>query len=98
MDIRLTDDAYISRDNHFSIVYDPKTNKFSFVPGGGETHINNMVVNSVQQLCEDDVLEAGQTKYLFVPYRIRINRKKVRIFVFYQTVWAVCREEKLRAI
>ena len=28
----------------------------------------------------------------------RINRKKVRIFVFYQTVWAVCREEKLRAI
>lgn len=68
MDIRLTDDAYISRDNHFSIVYDPKTNIFSFVPGGGETHINNMVVNSVQQLCEDDVLEAGQTKYLFVPY------------------------------
>ena len=52
----------------FSIVYDPKTNNFSFVPGGGETHINNMVVNSVQQLCEDDVLEAGQTKYLFVPY------------------------------
>lgn len=68
MDIRLTDDAYISRDNHFSIVYDPKTNNFSFVPGVGETHINNMVVNSVQQLCEDDVLEAGQTKYLFVPY------------------------------
>ena len=68
MDIRLTDDDYISRDNHFSIVYDPKSNKFSLVPGGGETHINNMVVNNVQQLYEDDVIEVGQTKYLFVPY------------------------------
>ncbi len=68
MDIRFTDDDYISRDNHFSIVYDPKSNKFSLVPGGGETHINNMVVNNVQQLYEDDVIEVGQTKYLFVPY------------------------------
>ena len=68
MDIRFTDDDYISRDNHFSIVYDPKSNKFSLVPGGGESHINNMVVNNVQQLYEDDVIEVGQTKYLFVPY------------------------------
>lgn len=68
MDIRLTDDDAISRDKHFSVVYDPRNIKFAIVSGNGETQLNGKTINGAADLHEDDEILVGKTKYLFVPY------------------------------
>lgn len=68
MDIRLTDDEMITRENHFSVVYDPKSIRFSLVAGNGETQLNGKTICGAVDLKEDDEITVGETKYLFVPY------------------------------
>ena len=68
MDIVLSDDDFISREKHFSIIYDPKSIAFYLVSGSGHTYINDSLVSSEKIMVDGDVIQAGQSKYIFVPF------------------------------
>ena len=68
MDIILSDDNEISREKHFSIVYDPKSISFYLVSGSGHTYVNGDAVSEQQALVDGDIIQAGQSKYIFVPF------------------------------
>lgn len=68
MDISLSDDQMISREGHFSIVYEPKNNVFYLVAGSGQTYLNDKAVMEACELNEGDKIKAGQTEYVFVPF------------------------------
>ena len=68
MDIVLADDNEISREKHFSIVYDPKSISFYLVSGSGHTYINGEAAADQQVLTDGDTIQAGQSKYIFVPF------------------------------
>lgn len=68
MDIVLSDDNSISREKHFSIVYDPKSIMFYFVSGEGHAYVNGEAISSEKILTDGDVIQAGQSKYIFVPF------------------------------
>lgn len=68
MDIVLSDDQAISREKHFSIVYDPKDVKFYFVAGEGQTYVNDEPIQEECLLNEGDVLKVGECSYLFIPF------------------------------
>ncbi len=68
MDIVLSDDNSLSREKHFSIVFDPKSISFYLVSGSGHTYINNEPVSSQQELFEGDIIKAGNSEYIFVPF------------------------------
>ncbi len=68
MDIVLTDDPMISRNRHFSVVYEPKTIRFFLCAGNGSTYLNSALVRVSEELHDGDVITAGQTDYAFVPY------------------------------
>ncbi len=66
-DIKINDE-HISREKHFSVVYDPVSNKFFISAGKGLTHHNGKIVDSEAELSEGDVIKAGMSAYVFVPY------------------------------
>ena len=68
MDIVLSDDMRISREKHFSVVYDPKSISFYFVSGNGQTYINGKPAIDECLLNEGDILSLGDCKYMFVPF------------------------------
>lgn len=67
MDIH-TNDERISRDNHFSIIYEPKSAEFYAVQGNGLTYYNGKLLADAQLLAEDDEISAGSSQYIFVPF------------------------------
>lgn len=67
MDIH-TNDERISRENHFSIIYDPKDVEFYAVQGNGITYYNGEILTNAVSLKEDDEIEAGSSTYVFVPF------------------------------
>lgn len=68
MDIVLSDDEFIVREKHFSIVFDPKSIAFYLVSGEGQTYINGQVVTAEHPLNAGDILQVGHSEYRFVPY------------------------------
>lgn len=68
MDIPLTDDNEISREKHFSIVFDPKSVAFYLINGNGRTYINDENVSDTKEMHDGDIITAGQSKYVFVPF------------------------------
>lgn len=68
MDIILYDDMSISREKHFSIVYDPKSLSFYFISGNGQTYINGKPAIDESLLQDGDILEVGNCEYMFVPF------------------------------
>ncbi len=68
MDIPLSDDNYLSRENHFSMVYDPRGKAFYLVSGEGQTYVNDNAVTSQIEIFEGDVIRAGMSEYVFIPY------------------------------
>ena len=70
MDIAITDDTGVSRENHASISYNPKTGSFRLVPGEshGLAYLNDEEVYVPAELKRGDVIELGQTKLMFVPF------------------------------
>ena len=68
MDIALSDDNAISREKHFSIVYEPRSITFYLVSGAGRTYVNNEVVLKEKVIVDGDLIQAGQSKYIFVPF------------------------------
>ena len=67
-DIPLMEDGKISRDNHFSVVFDPKSNEFFVVEGNGQIYLNDEPISSHCKLAEGDVITLGESKFVFVPY------------------------------
>lgn len=67
MDIH-TNDEMISRENHFSIIYEPKEAEFYAVQGNGLTYYNGEILSNAKQLSEDDEITAGSSKYVFIPF------------------------------
>ena len=68
MDIVLYDDNFISREKHFSIVYDPKSITYYLIAGEGCTYVNGDAISSEITLNDNDIIQVGQSKYVFVPF------------------------------
>lgn len=70
MDIVITGDDSVSRDNHAIVSYNPKQNIFRVYPGEsrGLTYLNDEEVITPQELKAFDVIELGQTKLVFIPF------------------------------
>lgn len=69
MDICLSRDTTVTKENHARIAYDPKNNVYLIVP---DKNINNIYVNgqpifSATRLEAYDTVELGAGKYLFLP-------------------------------
>jgi len=66
MDIMLTDDDGVTRENHCSVVYDKEGNTFSLVPGNGtNTYINDSLLAEPVPISDDDVVRLGTTTLVF---------------------------------
>lgn len=70
MDICITGDEQISRENHAILSYDPKKNIFRLFPGDskGLVYLNDQEVIMPSELKSGDIIELGQTKLMFVPF------------------------------
>lgn len=68
MDIIIYGDREISRDKHFSVVYDPKSVRFFAIEGSGRTYVNGELLSGQKEIFENDRLEAGQSEFCFVPF------------------------------
>ena len=68
MDIYLSDDQSISRQRHFSIVYEPHKSEFLLVPENGEVYINDKPLQRVTAIEENDIIAVGESRFVFVPY------------------------------
>lgn len=69
MEIFIENDERISRKNHATISYNPRNNKFKLLPGDGRAlvFLNDDDVDSAQTLNPYDVIEMGESKFIFVP-------------------------------
>ena len=70
MDIQILGDNRISRRNHCVIVYDEKQGKTVMLPGdsNGIVYLNGEAVYTPTQLQEYDVIEMGESQFLFMPF------------------------------
>jgi len=68
-DIQISGDPSISRENHATIVFDPKKNQFRVIAGDGRgiVYLNGESVDLVSELKERDQIEIGETMLLFIP-------------------------------
>lgn len=69
MDVALTDDETVSREQHALISYDSKENVFLLAPGAGHglTYHNGRVIETAVPLKAYDRIELGQCGLLFLP-------------------------------
>ena len=67
-DVSLPDDEQISREDHCSIIFEPKKNLFAVISGGGETHVNGNSVQGSRNLYNDDIITLGKSDFVFIPY------------------------------
>jgi len=67
-DVSLPDDEQISRENHCSIVFEPKKNMYAIIRGGGEIHVNGSSIQGSQALIGDEIITIGASDFVFVPY------------------------------
>ena len=70
MDIQILGDNKISRRNHCVIVYDTKQNKTVILPGdsNGIVYLDKDAVYVPTDLKAYDVIEMGESKFLFIPF------------------------------
>ncbi len=68
MDIVICDDDEITRENHFSIVYDPKSIRYFIIEGNGRTYVNSSIVLGTIELFENDKIEVGKSELCFIPF------------------------------
>lgn len=64
----IINDPQISRENHFSIIYEPVSRKFFIMSGSSVIHLNSSLLDHAQEMKEDDVIEAGESKFIFIPF------------------------------
>lgn len=70
MDIQISGDDTLSRENHAVVSYNPKNDSFKIHPGDGRgmVYLNGSDVDTPQELTPYDVIELGQTKLAFIPF------------------------------
>ena len=70
MDVCVAGDETVSREKHALVIFDPKKQVFWVVPGdaSGLVYLNGDIVNTPSQMKQEDVLEVGQTKLVFIPF------------------------------
>jgi hypothetical protein len=70
MDICISSDDQISRENHAALTYDPRANTFKLAPGEshGITYLNGESVDLPVNLKQFDSIELGNTKLIFIPF------------------------------
>lgn len=68
MDIVISDDLMVSREKHFSIAYEPHNSSFAIIAGQGDTYLNGKRVTEPMDLFDSDIIEVGESKFVFVPY------------------------------
>lgn len=69
MDISIMDDPQISRENHASIVFDPKSKAFYLVSDNSATTAcqGNAVIDPVQ-IYDNDLISMGSSEFRFIAY------------------------------
>lgn len=67
--IAITEDNSISRSKHALIVYEPKKRNFFIQPGdsSGLTYLNDEYITESHMLTAKDVIELGDSSFIFVP-------------------------------
>lgn len=68
MDVSIPDDLQVCRENHLSITYDDKSKRFFAKNENGALLINGNLIQSAVEIFADDVLEFGESRYVFIPY------------------------------
>ena len=70
MDIMISGDDSISRENHASITYNPRNLKFTIATGEGRglIYLNGDVIETSTEVVAYDELELGNSKLLFIPF------------------------------
>ena len=68
-DVCIKGDSTISRENHARLAYDPRHNSYQIIPGDSTNNIylNDQPVYSPSKLEAYDLLELGQSKFVFLP-------------------------------
>lgn len=61
-------DPQISRENHFSLIYDPASSKFFITAGSSLVYLNSERLDSPAELKENDCIQAGSSSFVFVPF------------------------------
>ena len=69
MTIAITGDESVSRENHATIIFDPKKQAFWLQPGdaSGLVYLNGDLLHAPGRLSDGDKIEVGQTTLLIVP-------------------------------
>lgn len=69
MDVALSEDDTVSRENHATVSYDAKNNSFNVAPGQGRgiTYLNEEEVANARPLNAYDKIEVGKTVLVFLP-------------------------------
>ena len=68
-DVCIKGDSTISRESHARLAYDPRHNSFQLIPGDSTNNIylNDQPLYMPGKLEAYDVMELGQSKFVFVP-------------------------------
>ncbi|MBQ8502752.1 MAG: FHA domain-containing protein [Clostridia bacterium] len=70
MDICLSGDQSVSREQHCAVLYDPRNNFFLVQPGSSRelSYLNDSVILNPVELKPYDAISVGESKLLFVPF------------------------------
>ena len=61
-------DKMVSREQHFTVVYEPLNIEFYVMQGNGITYYNGEILCDAESLKEGDIIRAGSSEYIFVPF------------------------------
>ena len=63
MDVCISDDIQVTRDNHCSIILDEEKGIVKLVPSNGAiTYFNNSLLNETVEISENDVFRVGRNE------------------------------------
>lgn len=68
MDISFLGEPSITRDKHFSLVFEPNKAETFLKPENGAVYLGDEYVDGVKLLKENDIISAGNLKFIFIPY------------------------------
>ena len=69
MDVALTDDEQISREDHCSLVFEPKNGVFWLARGKGDgVKVNGESLTDSRLLEGDETIELGSSSFVFIPF------------------------------
>lgn len=70
MHIVIESDPTISRERHADLSYDPKSTTFMLMTGISKSlvYLNGKVVLTPMELSHGDILELGESKFMFIPF------------------------------